>query len=480
MNLIDVKQTKLSVLKMFMTIQAYFSQVNLIIKDICFMLDKKGQIFWSEINQDCMRITMNNESNEKFDKDIWRTGGSKSRHDLLSKWKDFNRILIEYFNQNKFDQGEILNSTSYMYEHEIQKLLTNQSLNIPMKLKEFWLNFIGKNARRVLVTIDLFNGQPVLVKSSQIYETHSHGNYQEAIDRISFFSDILIVDLNRAFNPEDKTNERIINELARNYYVHTGGGLRSIEDVNHKLRSGIRRCVIASGNDQLIESIPKDRLIVELSINEKNQVLIHARQTNTGIDIIERINQLVQFNVNVISITFVKTEGHLSGIPRQQISNLIHQIPHSIEKIFIGGGVSTIEDLEYLWSFDRVIPIIGSCLWKNKLTVANLFNQMIHFNEQNLCPAVIQDKNGLVKGLCYVNNEAIEKICEERLLYRYSRKFNQLIVKGQTSNHFQRIIKISLDCDSDSILLTVDSAKPFCHTGFFLILHIVVFIFFFR
>ena len=464
-DVIDIKKTKLSVLKMFMIIQSYFSRVNLLIKDACFMLNKNGEQFWSEINQDCMRITTINNNSNRFDKDIWRIGGELSREQILNKWTYFNHIFIEYFTKNKFHQTELLNYNSYFYTQEIQQLLMNKNLKIPYHLKELWLNICNKNSRRILVTMDLFDGQPVLVKSSKVTETHSNGDYQQAIEKLSIFSDILIIDLNGAFGEKNHRNHQIIKELAEKYHVHTGGGLRSLNDLDNMFNSGVRRCVMATADNDLIKKIPKDRLIIEISINEYNEVLIHGRQTNTHVNIIEKINQLIQIDINVISITFVQTEGHLSGIPREQIRHLLLQVPNSIEKIYIGGGITTIDDLEYLWSFHRVIPVIGSAIWKNKLTIGNIFNRMINFDENGLVSAVIQDKNGIVKGLCYMNRQAIEETCNKRCLYRYSRKSKRIIMKGETSGNIQYVIQISLDCDSDAILIIVDSKKPFCHTG---------------
>jgi phosphoribosyl-AMP cyclohydrolase/phosphoribosyl-ATP pyrophosphohydrolase/uncharacterized protein related to proFAR isomerase len=450
---------------MFMVIQSYFSQVNLLIKDVCFMLNRKGELFWSEINQDCMRIITIDDNQNKYDKDIWRIGGSSSRQHILNKWNDFNQIFIQYFIKNKFHQTELLNYNQYFYQQQIQQLLQNTKLKIPSNLQNLWLNILGKNPRRILVTMDMYNGQPVLVKSSQVYQTHSDGDYQKAIEKINIFTDILIVDLDGAFGQTNTLNREIIKNLAQKYHVFTGGGLRSLNDIDDVLKSSVRRCVLASADDILINKIPKERLIVEISINEQNEILIHGRQTNTHMNIITRINQLIEMGVHAISITFVQTEGHLQGIPRKQIQDLILQIPDKIRKIYIAGGITTLDDLEYLWSFYRVIPQIGSAIWKNQLTIGSIFNAMINFNEYGIVSAIIQDLNGPVKGLCYMNSQSIEQTCQQRKLYRYSRKLERVILKGETSGDIQNIIKISLDCDSDAMLITVDSKKAFCHMG---------------
>jgi phosphoribosyl-AMP cyclohydrolase len=78
--------------------------------------------------------------------------------------------------------------------------------------------------------------------------------------------------------------------------------------------------------------------------------------------------------------------------------------------------------VEYLWSFSRLIPLLGSAIWKNKLTIGKIFNSMINFDNNGIVSAIIQDVNGSVKGSSYMDQKSIEEICEKRKLYRYSRK----------------------------------------------------------
>ncbi|CAF2620120.1 unnamed protein product [Rotaria sp. Silwood2] len=73
----------------------------------------------------------------------------------------------------------------------------------------------GKNPRSVLVTMNIFNGQPVLVKSSQVYEVHSDGEYWQATEKLDIFLDLLIVDLNGAFDETD--HQKISSETSYLY-----------------------------------------------------------------------------------------------------------------------------------------------------------------------------------------------------------------------------------------------------------------------
>jgi phosphoribosylformimino-5-aminoimidazole carboxamide ribonucleotide (ProFAR) isomerase len=228
-----------------------------------------------------------------------------------------------------------------------------------------------------MVTLDMHDGLPVLVKSSRACEVHSGGDYREAMRNVGIFPDILLVDLNGAFGEDNQKNREIIKSLASTHYAHSGGGLRSLTDVEDVLKSGVRRCVVASTDDALIKKIPKDRLIVELSVNKQDEVLVRGRKTNTGVDIITRISELIELGVQVISITFVETEGHLSGLPRVQLRDLLVRIPHSVQTIYIAGGISTLDDLECLWSFPRVTPQFGSAIRKSRLSIGSIYRLMV-------------------------------------------------------------------------------------------------------
>lgn len=87
-------------------------------------------------------------------------------------------------------------------------------------------------------------------------------------------------------------------------------------------------------------------------------------------------------------------------------------------------------------------------------------------NADGLVAAVAQQRDtGEVLMMAWMNDEALALTLETRKGTYFSRSRNQLWVKGETSGHTQYVHEVRLDCDGDTILLTVDQTGPACHTG---------------
>ncbi len=83
-----------------------------------------------------------------------------------------------------------------------------------------------------------------------------------------------------------------------------------------------------------------------------------------------------------------------------------------------------------------------------------------------LIPVIIQDASTLqVLMLGYMNEEAFAKTNAEQKVTFFSRSKNRLWTKGETSGNFLNVESMSLDCDNDTILITVKAEGPTCHTG---------------
>lgn len=61
----------------FLWIEDKFHQAGLQLIDICFFIDRTGQVIYGEISPDCMRVRNGSSVHaESLDKDLWRTGGT--------------------------------------------------------------------------------------------------------------------------------------------------------------------------------------------------------------------------------------------------------------------------------------------------------------------------------------------------------------------------------------------------------------------
>jgi phosphoribosyl-AMP cyclohydrolase / phosphoribosyl-ATP pyrophosphohydrolase len=90
----------------------------------------------------------------------------------------------------------------------------------------------------------------------------------------------------------------------------------------------------------------------------------------------------------------------------------------------------------------------------------------IKYDEKGLVPVVVQEtKTKDVLMLAYMNEEAILKTLETKRVYYFSRSRNALWLKGETSGHYQDLIRMDYDCDCDTLLVTVYQHGVACHTG---------------
>jgi len=92
--------------------------------------------------------------------------------------------------------------------------------------------------------------------------------------------------------------------------------------------------------------------------------------------------------------------------------------------------------------------------------------QNAKFGADGLIPAILQDANTReVLTVAYMNKEALQLTLERRETYLWSRSRQKLWHKGETSGNSQKVVKVSLDCDNDAVLVEVEPLGPACHTG---------------
>jgi phosphoribosyl-ATP pyrophosphohydrolase/phosphoribosyl-AMP cyclohydrolase len=90
----------------------------------------------------------------------------------------------------------------------------------------------------------------------------------------------------------------------------------------------------------------------------------------------------------------------------------------------------------------------------------------LRFGADGLVPAVVQDAaDGRVLMLAWMDADALEATLATGEVHFHSRSRGRLWRKGETSGNVLRLVDLSVDCDSDALLLAVDPVGPTCHRG---------------
>ena len=85
----------------------------------------------------------------------------------------------------------------------------------------------------------------------------------------------------------------------------------------------------------------------------------------------------------------------------------------------------------------------------------------IKWDDQGLIPAIVQDASTRqVLMMAYMNAESLRQTLELGETVFWSRSRSEIWHKGATSGNTQKVRDIYVDCDADTLLITVDPAGP--------------------
>ncbi len=92
--------------------------------------------------------------------------------------------------------------------------------------------------------------------------------------------------------------------------------------------------------------------------------------------------------------------------------------------------------------------------------------EAVRFDERGLVPCVVSHvATGEVLMVAWMNRESLALTLEGGETWFWSRSRKELWHKGATSGNTQRVRRLLVDCDGDTLLALVEPAGPACHTG---------------
>jgi phosphoribosyl-AMP cyclohydrolase len=97
--------------------------------------------------------------------------------------------------------------------------------------------------------------------------------------------------------------------------------------------------------------------------------------------------------------------------------------------------------------------------------MSDLLSQ-VKFDAKGLIPAIVQDIDTKeVLMLAYMNAESLQLTRERGETYFWSRSRGEIWHKGETSGNIQKVVEMYIDCDADTLLISIQPLGPACHTG---------------
>ena len=90
----------------------------------------------------------------------------------------------------------------------------------------------------------------------------------------------------------------------------------------------------------------------------------------------------------------------------------------------------------------------------------------LKLDRDGLIPCVVQQAGtGEVLMVAWMSGESLAKTLATGTTWFWSRSRQELWNKGATSGNTQRVRRLLVDCDADTLVCVVDSPGPACHTG---------------
>ncbi|UQS85931.1 phosphoribosyl-AMP cyclohydrolase (plasmid) [Nicoliella spurrieriana] len=82
-----------------------------------------------------------------------------------------------------------------------------------------------------------------------------------------------------------------------------------------------------------------------------------------------------------------------------------------------------------------------------------------------LTTVVVDANTKQVLMVAWMNEQSYQKTLSSGQTWFWSRSRRELWHKGATSGNTQQVVQMTLDCDGDTLLVSVIPNGPACHTG---------------
>lgn len=228
---------------------------------------------------------------------------------------------------------------------------------------------------RIYPAIDIKNGKCVRLRQGKFDDmtVYNDNPVEVAKEWIkSGASYIHLVDLDGAREGAG-VNSEIIREIANlsDVPVQTGGGIRTIEDIENKLALGVRRVIlgtVAVKNPEIVkEAVEKFGDAIAVGIDAKNgMVAVSGWEEVSEVSAVDLCIKMGEYGVKTIIYTDISKDGMMSGPNIEATKELVDKTGIDI---IASGGVSSMNDLENVDKINAHGAIIGKALYTGAINL---------------------------------------------------------------------------------------------------------------
>jgi len=182
-----------------------------------------------------------------------------------------------------------------------------------------------------------------------------------------------VVNLDAAFNEEASHNWDLITQMTElDVNIQFGGGIRSLEDVDWAIKSGIKRVILGTAaveNPQIMaQSIVRhgsDAIVLGIEADASGEVKIHGWRSAGSVQATALAIQMRQLGVTTAVHTSIHRDGSMTGVDLETSIDLARL---SGLRIIVGGGIGSMKDLRDCFNKDGIDGvIIGKALYTGKV-----------------------------------------------------------------------------------------------------------------
>ena len=180
-----------------------------------------------------------------------------------------------------------------------------------------------------------------------------------------------IVDLDAALG--SGSNEQVIkNILAKvKVPVQVGGGIRDDSKADRLISAGAAQIVVGTRAvtdvdwlKSLVLTYP-ERVIVAVDARG-SKISVKGWTNDTSINLIQYVKSIEDLKIFGLLYTNISVEGKLKGIDIKPIARLVQSTK---KKLFVAGGITTIDDIVSISSAGAFAAILGMAIYKGKINL---------------------------------------------------------------------------------------------------------------